>query len=451
MPIYAPPETREILGNGLLPKCESRALFKDRFADPEASDQTNPTRKEWFYSLTNRRAERPPVAPWLPEDSVLLYGRLMARLVVDLANGVMENANVKLDRYGLPIVPGTAVKGCARRMALQALHDWIEANTERPASEDACGPCCDGFVNPAQMLAAIARIFGWTPEDWKGEQRDGRYKSDFAWATGGRTDILNAARAKALDRIHENFAGSIAFLAGSPNRDPGLELDVVTPHHTKFYQDERGYEGAPDTEDPVPVYFPAVKPQGKKEYFSFPLIPLRLALEGDVTYAKRWLASGLELFGLGSKTNAGYGWFDASEALQESVQSDQETARKAEADRKRQAAEQTRLKAEADEARLKKEKQDAATEGMSEDEKADYLLAQLTPTQFEAKVKSFFKESKRGGPSDSEKKAIVRALRGPQGDYWTSFKARAAKGGDLGKAEQAIRTLNKQLFGDKMP
>ena len=44
----------------------------------------------------------------------------MSRLMVDLAGGVMENANLNLDRYGLPRIPGSAIKGLARRMALQA-------------------------------------------------------------------------------------------------------------------------------------------------------------------------------------------------------------------------------------------------------------------------------------------------------------------------------------------
>lgn len=56
---------------------------------------------------------------------------------------------------------------------------------------------------------------------------------------------------------------------------------------------------------------------------------------------------------------------------------------------------------------------------MSDDEKEDWKLDQLTDSQFENKVKNFFKEPRRGG--------------------------------DLATAEQAVRALNKQLNGDKMP
>jgi CRISPR type III-B/RAMP module RAMP protein Cmr6 len=447
MAIFLPPETRNALGDGLLLRCNSRTLFKDRFADPAATDRTNPTRKAWFDSMIARKAAHRPQATWLPAHAAQLHARLMSRLMVDLAGGVMENANVQLDRYGLPVIPGSAVKGCARRMALQALHDWLEAKVDRPAPDDACAPCSEGFSNPAEMLAAIARIFGWTPEDWKTDKKDGHYKSDFAWATGGNQDLLQDAKSR--KPAFDTFGGTIAFLSASPNRDPLLELDVVTPHHTKYYQGE--LLTATDTEDPVPVFFPAVKPQGENDYFTFPLIPLRLAQPGDLDIAKRWLAQGLQLFGLGAKTNAGYGWFDASDIFQTNIQETIAAEQKAQAERQKREAEETRRKQADEEARQKKQQLVAATAGMTDEQKADFLLDQLTDAQFESRVKNFFKEPKRGGPSESEKPALIRALRGPRLAFWQEFKAKAAKGGDLAKAELAIRALNKQLNKDKMP
>jgi CRISPR type III-B/RAMP module RAMP protein Cmr6 len=214
----------------------------------------------------------------------------------------MENANLNLNRYGLPVIPGSAVKGCARRMALQALHDWC-VHPETP--DDPTLPCRSGFKSPTEMLAAIARIFGWVEQDWS-DRADPSNRSDFFWAANHDPQVLNAA--KAALPPHSDFAGTIAFLPAGPNRDPGLELDVVTPHHTAYY--ERRNPVAPDTEDPVPVYFPAVKPQEKNQHFAFPLIPLSRAADGDLQIAKTFLSQGLELMGLGAKTRAGYGWFE---------------------------------------------------------------------------------------------------------------------------------------------
>ncbi len=314
--------TRQALGGVSLPHCESRSLFAARFADPLAKDEkTSTPRKDWFKSFISKQAAADfPNTSWLPANAEVVHARLMSRLMVDLAGGVMENANLNLNRYGLPVIPGSAIKGCARRMALQALHDWCaHPNTH----DDPTLPCREGFNSPAEMLAAIARIFGWVEQDWTiDKNRDKKthvettWKSDFAWAIQGNSIILKAAQ-ELLPKA-STFSGTIGFLPSTPNRDPGLELDVVTPHHTEYYKGNN--PGAPDTEDPVPVYFPAVKPQAANQHFAFPLIPLARAKEGDLQLAKMFLSHGLEILGIGAKTHAGYGWF---EMIQITIQVDQ--------------------------------------------------------------------------------------------------------------------------------
>jgi len=377
MPIHLTHETRDAIGANA-EQCENRSLYFDRFADPTLEKDE---RKKWFERGCNipvpAEAQRDRTAHFA--GATFLHARLMSRLMVNMAGGVMENAGLSLDRYGLPIIPGSAVKGCARRMALQALNDWVAAGTDRPALDDACAPCCEDFTTPAEMLAAIARIFGWVEQDWKIE-RDGTSKSDFAWAStapcisivpgsalsseapmgraipaqgnalgksapdapspegatqladSDRRSLWKAATEALAQQLHltipakhtntpwlalPDFAGTIAFLAATPNIDPRLELDVVTPHHTKYYESNDPNAVATDTEDPIPVIFPAVKAQKETEHFTFPLIPLRRAQAGDILHAKRWLANGLELLGIGAKTNAGYGWFEVPELAQQ--------------------------------------------------------------------------------------------------------------------------------------
>lgn len=446
-------DTRRALGDNER-GCTSRSLFKDRLTDPQAREDE---RKRWFTALIAKQPEKVARATWLPSTATQLYARLISRLMVDLAGGVMENANVLLDRYGLPYIPGSAVKGCARRLALQALHDWVAAATPRPATDDACAPCCEGFETPAHLLAAIARVFGWVEKDWDAGKKDGLFRSDFGWACGEEHEAIWAQASQHLAQVFgwklpdekpwkelRSFAGTIAFLPAYPNADPGLELDVVTPHHTEYYKGK--LPTATDTEDPVPVYFPTVRPQRDTHYFAFPLIPLRRAADGDLDRAKNWLAHGLELFGLGAKTAAGYGWFDASETLQKAIKTRRE-------DELTKAARKAKEEQEAHEAELRRQKKAAeakALEGLSPDEQEDWKIAQLTDQQFETKLKNFFKEPRRGGPSDSERPAIIRALKGPRLEIWKQFKAKATKG-DLATSAAAIHTLNKKLHGDKMP
>ena len=155
----------------------------------------------------------------------------------------MENAGLCLDRFGFPVIPGSAVKGCARRMALQALHDWSETDA-KPASEDLCALACAPFATRAEMFEAIVLVFGWVEQDWMPGKKDGLLRSDLAWACGEGYEALWRQTCERLAgrfrRKHPkeqpwkelpNFAGSVAFLAARPDADPGLELDVVTCHH----------------------------------------------------------------------------------------------------------------------------------------------------------------------------------------------------------------------------
>ena len=457
MHLYLSPDTRSALGSDSNLLCENRALFYDRFADPSLREEP---RKAWFER--GRKIKVPGEAANRDRSSyfpngTFLHARLLARLMVNMAGGVMENAGLCLDRYGLPHIPGSAVKGCARRMALQALHDWVAAGSARPSENDIGAPCCEPFNDPAEMLAAICQVFGWVEQDWESKQ-------ELAWACGGKLDSIGKTTAEILAQTlhftiqdtHQatlwkslpNFAGSIAFLAAYPNRDPGIDLDVVTCHHGDYYEGKKPV--ASDTEEPVPVIFPAITRQKEGDYFTCPLIPLRRANPELLTFSKTWLTHGLEIFGLGAKTNAGYGWFDASESLNQAVFA------KLKAEIERHDAElehKQRAEKEAAEAKAKSEAKAAlvaALEGLSPEEKEDKQLEMLNPHQFDTKVRSFCKEPKKGGPSDDQKLAIVRALRGPRLSYWQDFKTKSTKG-DLATVDQAIRALSKTMNLGKMP
>lgn len=152
MPILMPSDTSSALGADAK-LCNSRSLLFDRFADPSAKEEF---RKAWFKRVITLKAcceKRESWIRWLGHDGVklkpenLLFARLQARLMVNMAGGVMENAGLCLDRFGVPYIPGSAVKGCARRMAIQNL---LEARESKEA---------DGKL--ARLLADIALVMGW--------------------------------------------------------------------------------------------------------------------------------------------------------------------------------------------------------------------------------------------------------------------------------------------------
>jgi CRISPR type III-B/RAMP module RAMP protein Cmr6 len=393
--------------------------------------------------------------------------------MVNMAGGVMENAGMCLDRFGLPFIPGSAVKGCARRAALAALHEWCETGTKPTGADNPLAACCSAFPTPAEMLAAIARVFGWCEQDWSDRQD----QSDFLWACGQNhrehwhpaAQTLAAHFGWEIAEKHRdtpwkslpNFAGSVSFLPaypvdlgktgkvdGLPLEVPPLgklELDVVTCHHRDYYAGKLPI--ATDTEEPVPVVFPAVAPG---HVFAFAIAPLRGADAQLIQHARTWLATGLSAFGLGAKTSAGYGWCDCSATIHNTVQKTLHDRAERERAEKQRLAEEQRRKAEEAERLRQKQEREAALANLSGDERADKEIELLTDQQFDAKVRAFCKEPKKGGPTEEQRKAIVRALRGPRLAYWQAFKTKATRG-ELAAVEQAIRQLSKAMNLGKMP
>lgn len=469
-------ETQTVIGNKW-EHCDSRSLVLDRFAD---STLKGDERREFFRRSIGKRSEPHKRDAWReflrtglglkPDD--LLFAQLQARLMVNMAGGVMENAGLCLDRLtGIPYIPGSAVKGCARRMAIQELYESGAGFQPASDPEDLAAKS-KRWDKCAQRLVTIARVFGWADQDWK-------LGSDFEYACGKADwEEIRARTVKLLFGANPNwkkptgnqplwkalpnFAGSVNFLPSYPvdlgktGKVDGLpllvpelgklELDVVTTHHHEYYSGNPQFATAPDIEEPVPVVFPTVAPG---HVFTFAVLPGRRCDETLLTAARNWLKQGLETFGLGAKVAAGYGWFDASDELQKNVQKAWiEKERQRQEEQKRKAEEEKR-KAEEEARQRKAAEAKAATAGMTAEQKVDYKLANLTDDQFRGRLDNFTKRD----PDDQ--KAIVRALRltadqpGSRRAFWDALKARAQKGGKPAQIEQAIRQLSKQMFPGK--
>ena len=213
--------------------------------------------------------------------------RLGGRLIVNQAGGVLENAGLCLHRnFGCPMIPGSAVKGVARHAAWSR---WKEASD-------------DGDEREARALAAkIAATFGYPTMD---RGLDDYIGETFEW---GRN----------------RYAGTVSFLPALPAGKASLVADIVTCHHPKYYARNDGK--ALDNEDPNPQPFPAVEAETA---FEFVVVPLRRAEAGlpaslpdfsPVDFALDSIVEGLEWFGAGAKTAAGYGWFERDQATEEQV------------------------------------------------------------------------------------------------------------------------------------
>ena len=448
MAILMPKDTRELLGPNAA-KCEGRSLYFDRFADPHAKDAE---RNAWFQQAVDKKPVPVKMEAWKNwlgnsglclKPGEILLAKLQSRLMVNMAGGVMENAGLCLDRFGVPYVPGSAVKGCARRTAMQTLLEAREA--QEPA------------VRLARLLADIALVFGWGAQDWSDKKKDGKFVSDFAYALGVANWNGVISHTQSILPKVDQFGGAISFLPAYPLQLPAndLELDVLTCHHPKYYQDDKKMPIALDTEEPIPVKFPAF---AANIIFQFAVLPAHsLGRSLSQTDSKlqeqalEWLRQGLEIFGIGAKTAAGYGWFDASKELNRDIVQREVLEADRLLKRKEEEAETLRRKKQ-EEDRIKQidqEKQKLAS--LTPDQQEDYKLAQLTPDQFRSRIDNFLAIQ-----VEAEKQAVLRALRlessasGSRRIFWDELKAKALKkGGKPAQIQQSIRLLSKQMFPGK--
>ena len=107
-----------------------------------------------------------------------------------------------------------------------------------------------------------------------------------------------------------NFAGVIQFLPAFPWReDPGIELDVVTPHHTAYYE---CILRRPQTRKSLlPACF-LLSVRLRSPFLFSPSVGSPTP-SAEFVPTRDWLRDGLTLFGIGGKTAAGYGWFEKPE------------------------------------------------------------------------------------------------------------------------------------------
>jgi CRISPR-associated protein Cmr6 len=175
--------------------------------------------------------------------------RLESRLVTGLGGGGPLEVGFRFDRLGLPILPGSGVKGIARAYA-----ELVEKRDE---------------TDP-DFLA----VFGRAPK------------------VGETQEVAQA--------------GELVFFDAIPVEGLRLEIDVMTPHSPDYYQGK-----APPTpwQNPVPITFLTVAP-GTTFVFA---VGLRLGVSDPGrrlrALAEGWLRGGLAELGFGAKTTSGYGRF----------------------------------------------------------------------------------------------------------------------------------------------
>lgn len=248
--------------------------------------------------------------------------RIEGRLAINLADGLIENAGICLDRlFGLPFIPGSAVKGVCRHAALEELAQAADAEREK-------------------LLRAIIAVFGCAKNDFEpakpARKRDEQDKPPGCFFP--YLDLMKPCDQK----------GAVAFLPAYPaDESTKIVVDLTNVHYPAYYKS--GNEQDQRNEKPQPNPFPAVE---RGAHFAFCLVLTRTdADSGLLGHARRWLESALTVHGLGAKTAAGYGWFSIQPEALEAMLA--EERKEAEAVKEREEAAKAEAEAAAAEAARK--------------------------------------------------------------------------------------------------
>ncbi|KLL13027.1 type III-B CRISPR module RAMP protein Cmr6 [Protofrankia coriariae] len=186
--------------------------------------------------------------------------------------------------YGVPVLPGSALKGAARTCARQdypeSYRDYGRIVFGKEPGET--GPAGEG-----------------TGADNTGRPSDGQPSG----AATESDDSPSDGRFVFLDALPELSARGA---------DTGVEIDIMNPHVPEYYRDPTA--AAPsEYQQPVPVAFYTVTSAvtftvhivGRGHDPDLP----ELAASDDDDGPVAWLSTALRDRGLGAKTNAGYGYF----------------------------------------------------------------------------------------------------------------------------------------------
>ncbi|MEW6364127.1 MAG: type III-B CRISPR module RAMP protein Cmr6 [Acidobacteriota bacterium] len=258
-------------------------------------------------------------------------------------NPALETGITLHQLLGFPFIPGSAVKGLLHHVAEMDLMEEPDPIPDAPPQVGTGAP-------PPGLLAAIARaklvraLFG----SLFIERHVDKSKNEYGPMTPcsrlrqWKARIIEANEHQPGSPWHQVF-GDISVLTGTtatggmvtcydavPAPDTKamqnevLQVDILNPHYPDYYKDPSTQPT--DKQNPTPVYFLTVRPATSFEfYFQLDCMPreparddaekersdaLCLWSEDDVRHMlKRWLQQGLQLWGIGGKTAAGYGHF----------------------------------------------------------------------------------------------------------------------------------------------
>lgn len=285
---------------------------------------------------------------------VLVTAPTAWRMVTGWATNPALEAGIVLDHLtGFPLVPGSGVKGLLHHVAEMEIvetDEWVA-----PGVLPTGGP--PAALRAALDAALLVRVlFGSlfverhkaSENEFHGlegpKERFSRWLALIDRAPDRDSETWRETRERIAELLSlEPVGGMVTCFDAVPSPaewavpDRILQLDILNPHYSPYYQAGAGAAVLPtDSSSPSPVHFLAVRPGVRFEFrvrlTGFPSAAGHVDNDSDsltrrqalgtrsrpevLETLKGWLKKGLDEWGVGAKTAAGYGYFDFPDAAE---------------------------------------------------------------------------------------------------------------------------------------
>jgi len=240
----------------------------------------------------------------LEDNSYLIREELFKpeyKLIIGLGNPSIYEVSMTLHHiYGIPYIPGQAIKGVLRNYVINTFFDLNEKERLGIAKE---------ILN--KELKSLEEL---------DKEKDGLkvYKKI---AEQKEKEALRNELFKFIFGSQDN-QGNIVFFDAFPDGKINIDIDIMNNHFPEYYEDKESKVPPADWQNPRPIKFLIVKDTsfkffiGMKKGLNIPNNLKKFSAEEPITtkeqllnYVIELLKEALELSGIGAKTSIGYGYF----------------------------------------------------------------------------------------------------------------------------------------------
>jgi len=316
-----PREVRQVADNGN--RCDNIGLWLDRFltVNPQNWEITQEAKhrhhlmelvrrresqiKEELNALQNRHEA---MLKWYEHRDFAvrcIKAKPVWRFVVGLGAAHVLETGITLHRlFGLPIIPGSALKGAARTWALLKLAEELGVPILSPTEAAAKSQ------TPLEKFEAVIL-------SQESEREQAALLSQLLQDSTipDEAPIRNLSPQELREKWQPFFevfgsterAGSVIFFDAIPLKVPKFQLDIMNPHYPNYYRTQ-GQNPPADWESPNPVFFLTVT----ETTYRFAIAARSEQGNRLLDLAEQWLKGALADLGIGAKTSADYGFWDVS-------------------------------------------------------------------------------------------------------------------------------------------